>query len=69
MYIIFKGSGFIMQDVATTLKIQRICFHQRETGTFKHVSHERIEKALARLCICADAPEPSLFAHTKYGCS
>ena len=33
-----------------------------------YLSHQRAAKANANLRICADSPEPSLLAHTKYGC-
>ena len=35
---------------------------------FGYLSYSRAAKALMSLCICADLPEPSLLAYTKYGC-
>ena len=37
----------------------------RGLGTYPH---QRGAKAVASPCICADSPEPSLLAYTKYGC-
>ena len=35
---------------------------------FWYLSHKRAANAQASLRICTDSPEPSLLAHTKYGC-
>ena len=45
-----------------------VCGSDDETITNKfYLSHRRTAKAQARLRICAVLPEPSLFAHMKYG--